>query len=155
MSMDFDVVDGRVVEKRVAPKVTFYTHPVLDREESERIGERVYRDAIYIQVQARGCKDCISRKAKPDDFKRFEKEYALFLSAQDKDPGTDVELIVKTPSHLASLKARGIATVEQLAAVDVLPEELRAYKVKAKAFMELTSNEQTGKNEDTQSEAAR
>lgn len=140
---EFYLEGGQVRQRQARPHVQFFIHPVLDREETERTGVKSYTDTLYLKKRAQGSKDCISRKATENDKRQWASEYQAFLSSQGaaQEAGTAIDLLVKAPADLAGLKAMGISTVERLASVDVLPESLRPYQAKARAFMELMTNE--------------
>lgn len=136
--MEFDVVNGRVIERSARPHAEFYLHAVLDIDASKQEGRRIYHDATYIKIKAQGAKDFVSRKATEEDKRIYAKEYAAFIN--DSEPeGMDVGLLIQSLGDLAEAKSLGITTVEKLAEIEVLPENLKPYRNKAKIFMELNN----------------
>jgi len=135
--MEFDIVNGKVRERTFRPFVEFYTHPMLDRAESDKQGRRVHVDTTYIKIRSQGAKDFVSRKATDEDTRNFQTEYNLF-NTNVEHSGTDVALIVTTPSDLADILALGVNSVEKLAEIEVLPENLIKYRNNAKAYMKLS-----------------
>lgn len=134
--MEFDIVNGHVVQKQIKPKIEFFTHAKLDLAASENEGRRVYKDTTYIKIKPQGCRDFLSRKATEEDKRLYPKEYALF-NTEASPVGTDVALLIPSLGDLAEARALGITTVEKLADIEVLPDNLIQYRNKAKAFMEL------------------
>lgn len=138
--MEFDVINGKVVERRSKPFIEFYIHPALDKAASVKEGRRVHKDAVYIKIKAAGAKDSVSRRATEQDIANHPSEYAK-LEQSPQESGTDVGLIIPSTADLADVKALGIHTVEKLATIDVLPESLKQYQAKAKAFIKLTETQ--------------
>lgn len=139
--MEFDFIDGRIIEKTLKPTAEFLIHPVRDREASDRQNRAVYVDQLYIKLRAQGVKDAVARRATEHDKTEYAEAYKKFLSSKNsqEETGTALELLIKSPSDVASLRAIGVNSLESLAKVEVLPSELRQYKAKAKAFVELSS----------------
>lgn len=122
--------------------VSFYDREKQNEFKSNKEGRPIFEMKTYIKKIPRGDKLLvIDRKATPEDFVRYPKEYEMYLKHQTTPmEGTPLEVWSQlTRAQVAEYKAMSIFTVEQLAA---LPDShghkimgFQGWKQKAQAFL--------------------
>ena len=100
--------------------VIFYTRPTHNPAKSTEHGRPIYEDKVFVRIQTPGERlNIVDRPANTTDQKRFPVQWAQFKENREQAPeGTPVDLLFENrPSIAAMLKASGVHTVEQLAAL--------------------------------------
>jgi len=98
--------------------VRFYYSPVKTGQDEN--GVPVYSDVVFVQITMDPT-NTVDRKAKESDYERFPDQYNYFLKSTAKYEPIENKVPLEmwpmaTPSDVANLKARGVRTVEDLAA---------------------------------------
>ena len=118
--------------------VKFYTHPKLQRKESEEAQRPIYKDTAYIQIMQPGSKDSIViRPASSMDKARFPEHWKKFQAREEQEViGTPLtEWGGVTRSQAEELRFLNIMTIEQLVATsDANSQNIMGFQnIKAKA----------------------
>ena len=112
----------------------------------DKAGFPVFETKTYVEIRLKdNTTEIFDQPAMPDKIKRFPREYALYkLQRKQVEEGTPLDQFAfLTASELASLKARGIFTVEALSDLSAEKAELldvSAAREKARHFRQF--NEQ-------------
>lgn len=122
--------------------VSFYDRPVQNEFKSNEEGRPIFESKTYIRKVPPGDKLLeIDRKATPQDFMRYPKEYGMYLKHQTAPvEGTPLEAWPGlTRSQVLEYKALEIDTVEKLAAMpDGYGHKImgfQGWKQKAQSFL--------------------
>jgi hypothetical protein len=98
----------------------FYTRPHQDLAKSNEQGRPIFEDKVYVRIHPPGERlNIVDRPANITDQRRFPMQWAQFRENQQQIPdGTPVDMLYPNkPSVASMLKAHGVWTVEQLAAL--------------------------------------
>lgn len=127
--------------------VEFFTDAVKNIAKSESEGRPIFEDVVYISISFPGDRTKkIVRPASDEDKNRFSRHWEAFQRGETGQniQGTRLEQWpILSRSEIAELKALGIMTVEQLAA---LPDSAlnwfgaREYRTKALAYIEMAKD---------------
>ena len=99
--------------------VRFYYAPVKAGDDEH--GIPVYNDVVFVTINV-DATNTVERKARDTDYERFPDQYAYFLKSTAAYEPIQNQVPLEmwamcSPADVANLKARGIRTVEDLAAV--------------------------------------
>lgn len=100
--------------------VQFYMRPLLDEEESKKLGRAIYKDTEFVKIMVPGDKSTmIDRPIRiiEDEAARFPRQYAAFKAGhEDQVVGTPIALMPGlSPAQVEEYKFLGLRTIEQLA----------------------------------------
>lgn len=98
----------------------FYNRPVHNPSKSTEAGRPVYEDVIYVRIHPPGERlNIIDRPAMRSDAQRWPMQWAQFQQNKQQTPeGTPIDLFYpEQPSVAATLRASGVHTIEQCAAL--------------------------------------
>jgi hypothetical protein len=152
------MVEGRPVD----PTVTFYEQAVLDVENSNKEGHRVYRNQVMIKRIVPGVTDYVAQRASAQDIKRWPEEYEAFNTEvhKMKSPGLEVLPGISNVEK-QELIDRGLSTVARLADSLNVPEHLAHLQPVARRIHQAIQaeeiqhgNEEEGKQEESREETA-
>lgn len=123
--------------------VTFYTRPVHLDAESKSAGRPIFKDRVFCKILTPG--DSLSiwdQPARESDKQRFPMQWKAFENGMViADDGTPLEAWTRmTPSKIASYKASGIRTVEQVSTIadsngHAMPMDWQSDRVAAQAYL--------------------
>lgn len=99
--------------------VRFYYSPVKSGDDEH--GVPVYTDEVFVTINV-DATNTVERKARDNDYERFPDQYAYFLKSTAAYEPIENQVPLEmwamcSPADVANFKARGVRTVEQLAAV--------------------------------------
>lgn len=127
--------------------VVFYMHPQHQPTESAAKGRQIFKDVVYVRIQAPGERlNIIDRPATESDAKRFPMQWAAFKQNQIQIPdGTPIEqLYPDKPSIAATLRAYGVHTIEMCSdlsghAIDNIGMGAQTYVNDARKYIEVAN----------------
>lgn len=147
-----------VVGKDIDPTVTFYEQAVLDVENSNKEGRRIYRNQVMIKRVVPGVTDYVAQRATPQDIKRWPEEYEAFDTEihMMKSPGLEV-LPGISNIEKQELIDRGLGTVARLSDSLNVPEHLAHLQPVARRIHQAIQAEeiQHGNEEESKQEEIR
>lgn len=122
----------------------FYTEAVYSEFKSAEQGIPIHEDKVFIRIRQPGDRlNIVERPAKDADKQRFPMQWARFeQNEKQATEGTPLEQWpAMTPAQIATLKAMGIFSVQQMAAVsdgnlDHLGMGSRSLRDRARAYLE-------------------
>jgi len=129
--------------------VTFYSKQVRDADETRKAGRPVYKNVDYVRIQHPGDRDYADSPVadKPMTVQLYPRQWQAYQKAKEYVPeGTPLEMLfaqVEEAPIAATLRASGIQTVEQLAALsasamDSVGMGAQAYVNHAKKYLEMS-----------------
>ena len=100
-------------------KVRFFKHAKLMGAQSDLAKRPVHEDRDFVEIKIVGEKDVFTCEARQEHKDRFPRAWEMYLRGNEvSHNGTTIESWPQmTPSQVLNLKAIGIYTVEELAAV--------------------------------------
>lgn len=127
--------------------VQFYYAPVKSGEDQN--GVPVYDDVVHVIISV-DTTNTVDRKARESDFERFPEQYEYFKKASATYEPIEGQVPLEmwsmcTPAAIATLKARDIRTVEQLAKVGSdmtkrMPPSVAALVASAKNYLAMAGS---------------
>lgn len=98
----------------------FYNRPMHNPAKSKDNGRPVYEDKVFVRIHPPGERlNIVDREARTDDQRRWPMQWAQFKQNKQQTPeGTPIDLLFPDfPSVAATLRASGVHTIEQCAAL--------------------------------------
>jgi hypothetical protein len=143
-----------VIGEQPKPRAVFFDQAVLNVEESNKAGRRVYDKKVYILLKAPGVRDSVSYEAQKADVIEYADEYRAFLASREQSKKPGIEIIPNLDlAHLQELRDYGILTLDQLAGSQV-PEHLE-YAKRSAAALNKAIEEQNHASEETHRQESR
>jgi hypothetical protein len=100
--------------------VMFYVRPIRNPSKSAEFGRPYFDDKVFVRIHPPGERlNIVEREASETDKRRFPMQWAQFReNAPQTSDGTPIDMLfAANPSTAAALKASGVHTVEQCAAL--------------------------------------
>ena len=100
--------------------VMFYLKPIRNPAKSAEFGRPYFDDKVFVRIHPPGERlNIVEREVKDSDKHRFPRQWAQYIeNAPQVSDGTPIDMLfAANPATAAALKASGVHTVEQCAAL--------------------------------------